>query len=94
MSVNIKHFKISHCLESTMFAVFMCIFLISHSHIRTRPTSHIDASPDKMECGMRVGEEIVAWREGEAIVFDDSYTHEVSLVLKLNVYIVVCFFCF
>jgi len=28
-------------------------------------------------CRMRVGEEIVTWAEGETLVFDDTYQHEV-----------------
>ena len=28
-------------------------------------------------CGLRVGGELLAWREGKCLVFDDSLTHEV-----------------
>ena len=28
-------------------------------------------------CGMRIGDKEVAWKEGEIMVFDDSFEHEV-----------------
>ncbi|MGZ4076293.1 MAG: aspartyl/asparaginyl beta-hydroxylase domain-containing protein [Bacteroidia bacterium] len=32
--------------------------------------------PDEKLCGLRVGNEIKHWKEGELIIFDDSYEHE------------------
>jgi beta-hydroxylase len=32
---------------------------------------------DREKCRIRVGDQIVAWREGEIFVFDDTYNHEV-----------------
>jgi beta-hydroxylase len=29
------------------------------------------------ECRMQVGDKTIAWKEGKAVVFDDTYTHEV-----------------
>ena len=28
------------------------------------------------DCGLRVGNEIRAWREGKLLIFDDSFEHE------------------
>src|SRR5690606_6389720 len=28
-------------------------------------------------CGIRIGDRVVHWREGESLLFDDSYEHEV-----------------
>ena len=33
--------------------------------------------PERGDCRMRVGDQIVRWREGEVLVFDDSVEHEV-----------------
>lgn len=32
--------------------------------------------PDEQLCGIRVGDQTVHWKEGELIVFDDSFDHE------------------
>jgi ornithine lipid ester-linked acyl 2-hydroxylase len=32
---------------------------------------------ESYKCRMRIGEEVYCWREGESIVFDDTYEHEV-----------------
>jgi aspartyl/asparaginyl beta-hydroxylase (cupin superfamily) len=37
------------------------------------PRSHIE------DCGMRIGDELIQWKEGEPIFFDDSYDHEGTL---------------
>lgn len=42
-----------------------------------------DTKPDafskhpKTKCGLRVGDQIRTWKEGKAVVLDDSYEHEV-----------------
>jgi len=35
------------------------------------------ASDSPGECGMRVGYEVLPWRVGQAVCFDDSFEHEV-----------------
>ena len=43
----------------------------------------LDTKPDafskhpKTKCGLRVGDQIRTWKEGKAVVLDDSYEHEV-----------------
>lgn len=32
--------------------------------------------PDETKCGIRVGNEVRSWKEGELLVFDDSFEHE------------------
>ena len=32
--------------------------------------------PDESKCGIRVGDETRHWREGELLIFDDSFEHE------------------
>ncbi|MEM8800702.1 MAG: aspartyl/asparaginyl beta-hydroxylase domain-containing protein [Pseudomonadota bacterium] len=48
--------------------------------------------PDDLGCRMQVSDQIIRWREGELVVFDDTYEHEVwnetddrRLVLLLHV---------
>eukprot|EP00927_Polykrikos_kofoidii_P038052 TRINITY_DN32315_c0_g1_i1.p1 TRINITY_DN32315_c0_g1~~TRINITY_DN32315_c0_g1_i1.p1 ORF type:complete len:258 (+),score=37.73 TRINITY_DN32315_c0_g1_i1:104-877(+) len=43
----------------------------------TRLTCHMGIDVPAEGCGMRVGGEARCWREGECIVFDDSWEHEV-----------------
>jgi len=39
----------------------------------------LDASPDPLQCGLRVGNEVVPWtRANGPVVFDDAYEHEVG----------------
>ena len=33
--------------------------------------------PEPLACGLRVGAREARWREGEALVFDDTFVHEV-----------------
>ena len=37
----------------------------------------LEEAKKTMPCGMRVGDQIRCWEEGKAIVFDDTYEHEV-----------------
>ena len=38
----------------------------------------LDASTDPLQCGLRVGNEVVPWtRDKGPVVFDDAYEHEV-----------------
>jgi len=46
-----------------------------HGLLNTRLICHIPLiAPD--DCAIRVGNETRAWREGEALIFDDSFEHE------------------
>ena len=49
-----------------------------HPHMGVyRLRVHVGLSVPDGDVGMRVGDEARAWREGEALVFDDSFEHEV-----------------
>lgn len=41
----------------------------------TKPDAY--SSKPKTKCGIRVGDQIREWKEGKAVVLDDSYEHEV-----------------
>jgi hypothetical protein len=46
-----------------------------HGMLNTRLICHIPLIVPK-DCAIRVGNETRAWREGEALIFDDSFEHE------------------
>jgi beta-hydroxylase len=68
-------------LNTALFSV-----LVPRSHIpahtgvtRAIIVCHIGIAipKDREKCRMRVSDQFVTWQEGEAIVFDDTYNHEV-----------------
>jgi aspartate beta-hydroxylase len=65
--------------ESTFSALHAGAHLLPHcGSTNARLTAHLPLEVPEGACSIRVGEEVREYREGELIVFDDSFEHEVS----------------
>mmetsp|Transcript_31904 Transcript_31904/g.61389 ORF Transcript_31904/g.61389 Transcript_31904/m.61389 type:complete len:251 (+) Transcript_31904:141-893(+) len=55
-----------------------CRITAHHSPCNLRVRVHLPlVVPEKGSCGIRVGNEVREWKTGEALIFDDSFEHEV-----------------
>lgn len=55
-----------------------------------RVRCHFALSVPPGDCGMKIGGEVVSWKDGECVFFDDTYEHEGHLLLLLSLFFCSC----
>ena len=68
-------YAFQRCSLSFSFLIFSFVVRPLIVPQKLKPDAY--STKPKTKCGFRVGDQIRQWEEGKAIVFDDSYEHEV-----------------